>query len=161
MPTITNAVAKVDTSFPPHERMIFLTEDDFDGGAGEGDFVNGNGPDYINVYSLFKKQGHKIEIYVQEVTGGAADAVIITILPNKYKRIHTVDTNRDKTPLGTRFPNMDEYITITNNSNPIEIRAEAGQTVTYNYDGVPFSDLEIDMFTEGAGDLGDFQIKII
>jgi len=160
MPEITNSVAKVDTTFPPSERYIFLTNSDFDGGTGEGDFINGNGPDYINVFLLLKRKASKIEMYVQETTGGAADAVAISVLLNRDKKVFTYNPNRDKTVIPRPFLNMDESITVTNPANPIQIRAETGQTIVWNYDSTPFSDLEIDMALEGAGAIGNFSIRI-
>jgi len=142
------------------QRYISLTEDDSDGGAGEGDIVNGNGPDYIDVYAVLGRQATKIEILLQEGTGGAGDLLILQLKPNFKKKMYKHEPYLQNTPLPQPWPVLSDSRTVELSMDPILIPAEAGSTVTWSYDGPAFSNLGIDLSIGGAAAVEKLTILI-
>lgn len=161
MADLTGAVAVVDRSLPPRERYIHLTEAAFDGGAGEGDFINGSGSDDIAVSDFLGYKGTSIELYFTEATAASGDTYTITLLVNHTITRYRTNTTTYKNPLGMPIAQLDTPATFTNQSTPINIIAQAGQIVTWNEtfpNGI--ESLRIDGSGGGTGALGNLRLTI-
>lgn len=161
MPDLSTAVSIVDRSLPSGERYIFLTEAAFDGGAGEGDFINSNGPDLIDVVNSLGYRGKTIEIYFTEATGTAGDSYTLTLLVNPTLTVYKTGSSTYKNPLEMPITEWDKPKTYANQSTPISIIAQAGQSVTWSQTFARgIDEIQIDGSAVATGALGSLTITV-
>ena len=160
MATITNAVMNVNTTFPPEERYIYLTEDDFDGDPGEGDFISGSGADRIPVYNILKRKASTVEIYLREGSGAVGAEYTVTLLINPDIAVYNSSHDREHSPIPFPVQHLDLQTTVTNPANTIEIFSREGQTVSFFKEGLNIRDIQINGSSAGGGTVGNFSIDI-
>jgi len=158
MPTLSASTLKVDTTLPSQMRYISLTDADFDGGSGEGDCVNRNGPDYLDIIAVLGRAANSITIELTKGNAHPTDAAILLVRPNT-KYVLTQSAHEVNRLSGQPFPGTITRKVVDISSNPIRVRAVGGGTVVRTLTG-NFYNLELDLDYEGSGTVSYFSIYI-
>lgn len=159
MATVSQAVLNVDQGLPPNKRFIFLTEADFAGGTGEGNFISAGTPDTIDVRAALGRSATYVEVTVEETSGGSGDSYTIEILLNNTFRVFPQSDTGMNNMYGNQISDWANPVTVTNTSNPIGVVAPAGSVVSYSQ-VADFDTLSVNGAAGGAGALGKFTLLI-
>jgi len=151
---------KVSTSLDPVQRFIYLTDQEFNGDEGEGQFINGYGSDIIPVYDTLKRTANNIEIYLREDSGGADAEYAISITVNSLIKIVGDSHTRYNNVLDMPIKNGDQAFNVLNPIAEQEIIAREGQTVSWGGTYGPIYNIEINGIGVNGGTLGEFNIRI-
>ena len=160
MATLTNFVMQVNKSLDPSQRFIYLTDQEFDGDEGEGQFLIGYGPDYIPVYDILGRCANHVEIYLRENSGGATSEYAISLVVNAKIKIIPESRNRYTQQLGMPIKHYDQAFEVDNPIAEQEIVARAGGIISWEQTYGPIYNIEINGIGLNGGTLGEFNIKI-